>query len=110
MKIAWLISTCVMVFVIGVVLGYQIPKGGFITVSNDTTFKPYTDEGFVPTKGYDFNDTRFYNITKDNGRGLIGNCCYPRECEEIFNNTGCNHNCIYPVQCGVNISDLTNEI
>lgn len=37
---------------------------------------------------------------KTESNGWISNCCYPKECEGLYDNTGCNPQCQYLVYCG----------
>jgi len=46
-----------------------------------------------------FPNYRTFNISYNLSSTIMSNCCYPVECEGLYSNEDCNHNCIYPVYC-----------
>ena len=40
-----------------------------------------------------------YNFSSTAGNITSKKCCYPKECEGLYNNSNCDNSCEYPVYC-----------
>lgn len=77
---------------------------GFLLGSVSERISCNKDIEFISSLKFHINETarwEYYSQfdNKNNITELWNNCCYPKECEGLYNNSGCNPNCVYPIMC-----------
>lgn len=87
----------IFIFIMATTVGLIIyNQTSYYNIKINTT--PNSSTYYKPPTIYN-SSTTVWNNTNNTNSSINKHCCYPKECEELYNNTNCDKSCIYLVKC-----------